>query len=363
MPRRRSPNAKRRRRARHALTLSDEWRVWVVDNLLAQVTPAEIIAALIDSRVPEAIARAEVTAILQSPSLVACQELHRRNRRLELLARLQRALSAQATDAMSSTARAEAWRIHPVERRDHIPTDEFLRHYFAGNRPVVWTGYARSWPAFGKWSPEYFKDRLGAVEVEIVSGRGADPDGDRNFDKYRQKTTMSDYVDRVLQAGESNDIYMIAHNKNMRRPDLAPLIDDVIFDAELFDREHLDGGLTLWFGPAGTVTPLHHDNTNILFCQIYGRKKVFLVSPWETALLASARGFYSEFNLEDADAVDQLEDADIAVQGVELQAGDALFIPAGWWHHIKALDISITFSLLNFHRPNDYSWYRPGSLD
>ncbi|HEY0139226.1 MAG TPA: cupin-like domain-containing protein [Nannocystis sp.] len=28
-----------------------------------------------------------------------------------------------------------------------------------------------------------------------------------------------------------------------------------------------------WFGPAGTVTALHHDTSNILFFQVVGRKR------------------------------------------------------------------------------------------
>ena len=365
MPRRRSPRAKRRRRARNPLTLSDEWRVWVVDNLLADVAPGEIIASLIASRVPETIARAEVLAIINSPSLVACRHLHARVGRLQQLARLQRALASKASGEPSSDSseeRSPEGDTDFVQRREHVPADEFYRHYFAGNRPVVITGYARTWPAFGKWTPEYFKDAFADAAVEIVAGRARDPDGDRNFEQYRQKTTMSDYVDRVVQAGESNDIYMIARNKNMTRDALLPLLDDVVFDPALFDIEHLDGGTTLWFGPAGTITPLHHDSTNILFCQIYGKKRVMLISPFETALLDSARGFYSAYNLEDPDALVELRSTDMAIHEVELAPGEALFIPAGWWHHIKALSVSITFSLLNFRRANDYSFYRPGSL-
>lgn len=344
MPSRRSPKA-RRRRARTSLSLSDEWRVWVVDNLLADVAPGEIVDALVASQVPEGIARAEVEAILRSPSLVACRHLHARNQRLHQVARLHRALASDT-----------------IERRERIPSDQFFRHYFAANRPVIITGYVPTWPAFGKWTPAHFQAAFANVEVEIVAGRARDPGGDKNFQKYRQTATMGQYVERVMHAGESDDLYMIARNKNMARAGLAPLIDDVSFDTELFDPDHLEDALTLWFGPAGTVTPLHHDSTNILFCQIHGRKRIHLIGPWETALLDNADGFYSAHNLEDPEAMAHLRAAGVVIHEVELAPGEALFIPAGWWHHVKALDISITFSLLNFRRANDYSFYRPGSV-
>ncbi|MEA2663776.1 MAG: hypothetical protein QOI11_720, partial [Candidatus Eremiobacteraeota bacterium] len=32
--------------------------------------------------------------------------------------------------------------------------------------------------------------------------------------------------------------------------------------------------------------------------------------------------------------------------------GEALFIPVGWWHHVTALDASISLSFTNFYWPN-----------
>ena len=348
MPRRRSPAARRRRREQKSLTLADEWRVWVVDNLLAGASPSEVIDGLVDSRVPEELARSEVAAILRSPSLVACQRQHRRLQQLQQLVRLQRSLAQYAPEP------------EQIERRGRIPADEFFRHYYGGNRPVVLTDVVPHWPAFGRWTPDYFEQAYGSATIEVVSGRADDPHGDRNFDRYRHQTTMADYVAQVRAAGESNDLYMIAHNQNMLREPLLPLLDDVALDDTIFDPQRLRGGVTLWFGPAGTVTPLHHDTTNILFCQLHGRKRFHLISPWETRLFAGADGFYSEWDLEDDDALPALQAEGVTVRQVELQAGEALFIPAGWWHHVKALDISISFSLLNFRRGNSFAWYRPG---
>ena len=37
-----------------------------------------------------------------------------------------------------------------------------------------------------------------------------------------------------------------------------------------------------------------------------------------------------------------------------LGPGEGLLIPVGWWHHVRALDICINVSFLNFVFPNNY---------
>ena len=129
----------------------------------------------------------------------------------------------------------------------------------------------------------------------------------------------------------------------------------------LVDRDKLRANCSLWFGPAGTFTPLHHDATNNLFCQIYGRKRVELISPLEPGLLDRLQGFYLNLDPPDAPLAGHPSLPEGArVYTVELAPGDALFIPVGWLHQVRSLDVSITLSMLAFPRPNAYRWYRPG---
>ena len=48
-----------------------------------------------------------------------------------------------------------------------------------------------------------------------------------------------------------------------------------------------------------------------------------------------------------------------ALIDLELAPGEVLFVPVGWWHHVRALDWSITLSLTNFVFPNRYKWAIP----
>jgi ribosomal protein L16 Arg81 hydroxylase len=172
---------------------------------------------------------------------------------------------------------------------------------------------------------------------------------------------LADFVGRIKRAKKkTNDFYMVANNHAMERAGMSVLLEDVELDGAYFNREQIMGAVSLWLGPAGTVTPLHHDTTNIVFHQVFGRKRFLLISPFETALLKHARGVYCDLDPERPRKHAEL--AGVPILEVVLEPGDALFIPVGWWHHVRALDPSISISFTNLRVPNNYTWYVPGSV-
>jgi hypothetical protein len=309
--------------------LSGAWCAWVAENVAEGVATTALVDVLVDHGVPRALARDTVRAIASSPAMHAVIALRDRVRRRDLYGRLLGELRGPVT----------------VERRKKPRAAEFFARYWANNEPVVFTDAAKGWRL---WTPEDMKREVGDVVVRVTEGREGDPRYDENFRKHLRKTTVARFVDRVLAAGETNDFYLVANGKAMDQPGMERLLRRVVVDPEYFDPEALRGGTSLWLGPKGTVTPLHHDTTNILFFQIHGRKELLLAPPHEPTLTDRARGFY----------VDDPGGASFA--RVVLEPGEALFLPAGWWHRVQSLDVSISFSLLAFRRPNRFTWYRPG---
>jgi len=332
-----------------ARELSAEHRAWVVENLVAGVARAELVARLA-TQMPRARARREIDAIAASPLLPVAAQLARRARRLELALALGRA-HARAAPAPTT-----------IERRSTPGAREFFRDYWAAHRPVVLDDVVERWPALGKWTPRWFREHFGRETIEVTTGREADPFYDMNYKAHVERMRMDRFIDRVLAAGRTNDLYMVSNNFTMRRPRFRALLRDVKPPARLFERLQPEA-TSLWIGPAGTVTPLHHDTTNILFTQLYGRKQIELVSPQESALLVDpVHGFYSPVELERLAEAEHPALRELLVRRVIVRPGDALFIPAGWWHRVTSLDVSISFSLLGFRRPNDFAWYKPGHL-
>jgi hypothetical protein len=123
-----------------------------------------------------------------------------------------------------------------------------------------------------------------------------------------------------------------------------------------------------WIGPAGTVTPLHCDYDDNIFAQIWGTKRIFLSPPHHDEFLypseANAILFGSPFDPEAPD----FERFPLARQATMIEVivnpGDMLYVPAGWYHQVRALTFSLSSNRwargVPFALKGDASLLRPG---
>ncbi|MCL2449063.1 MAG: cupin-like domain-containing protein [Polyangiaceae bacterium] len=334
-----------------AASLSAGWREWLAENVALGVADEDLLAALAANGVPPPIARREIDFVRSSPITRGARRLALRLRRRELLVRLHRELALTG-----SAPRA-------VERRDHVSAEEFFDRYYATQSPVVLTDALEPWPRLREWSPRYFRERFGDAEVEVMEGRDADPASDSHFKDFSVTTRLGDFCDRVTRAGPTNDFYLVANNRVTGRPALRELLDDVAAPHPYLEDLRTAPWASMWFGPAGTFTPWHHDTANVLFCQVYGRKRFLLVSPFELGVADHMRnGVYAALEPEAVDAETPAATDRVLVREVVLSPGDALFVPVGYWHEVRALDVSISIGFSAFRKPNQFDWYRPGQI-
>lgn len=327
--------------------LSGDWRRWIAENKLLAVSDDQIVAVLVRNGFDPGTAAQEVQAIAADPCFQAGERMVQRLKKLHSLLDIHRSLSALADGSGE------------VERRDRISREELLERYYAANRPVVLTGLMDDWPALSRWSPEYFKETCGDAIVEIMSGRTRDPQYEINSRKHKTEVRFGDYVDMVTAGGESNDAYLVANNGFFSRPEMKPLYDDIRCFPEHLDPGKTAGQVHFWFGPAGTVTPLHHDLMNIFMAQVLGRKRVLLISPDQTHRLYNEVGVFSDVDCDQPDDQRHPLYRDVLSKQVLLEPGEVLFLPVGWWHHVKALDVSVTVTFTNFVHPNEFQWFHP----
>ncbi len=343
--------------ARRGRVLSPAWRRWLEENLGAGVDPESLRGTLLAEGVPPA----EATLRLAEAAKRAARA------RPEVEDRAERA-AKHGEEAAKRAARAEqvlrlraSLRGETIERRPTPVAEEFFAAYWRTNTPVILTDLVRRWPAFHRWSLPALRERFGDLKIEYEGGRAADPECDIRHLDHRRAGTFAEYIDRVGASAPGNDLYLIANNRTLARPGFRPLFEDLILPPGYFAEERLASGSALWLGPAGTVTSLHHDTSNILFCQVVGRKRVRLGAPEDPALLANGRGVYSRLDPESPQLPGPAEGGPHFFD-IELAPGEALFIPVGWWHHVRALDRSISVALNAFARANVFDWYKPGAL-
>lgn len=327
--------------------LTAEWRAWLAENLALGCRPAALGRILREAGVPPAWERAELEAAAAHPALVAAR------RRTARRAGLEQWLDVRSRLHGQSRAR------HTLEQRDALPPAEFFERYYACNRPVVLKGLMADWPALGNWSPRSFAERFGDERVEVMVGREADPDHDLRPEHHREELRLREAVERMGARGPTNDIYLVARNALLQRPAFRPLLEELRAPAGIIAPDlSTDACLHVWLGPAGTFSGLHHDHLNVLFCQVHGRKRFWLIPPFDMPCVYNRRWLLSDVDVRAPDLERYPAFAQVSVREVVLGPGDALFLPVGWWHAVLALDASISVSFVSFTLPGQNTHWR-----
>jgi hypothetical protein len=327
--------------------LTDDWRQWIAENRLRDCTPESMLQTMAGAGLDPSVAQSAVAQMEDDPAFRAARRMQQVQRKLEsVTGNLQKLWQSAAGYGT-------------VEKRTSPSRDEFLERYVIGCRPVVLTDAAADWPALHTWSPADLKRRFGHLVVEIQDGRDADPRYEENKLAHRRLSQVGPFVDRVLAGGPTNDYYLTANNEALRRPEFAPLLEDIGTLPPACDRALLPERSSFWFGPQGTVTPLHHDTIMLFHTQIVGRKRWRLVSPLETPRLYNYNNVFSPIDIDRPDLNRYPLFREVTVLDVTLEPGETIFLPLAWWHHVVSLDVVMSFSYTNLDVPNVFTYSNP----
>lgn len=327
--------------------IDDEWRRWIAENLFLDSRPKDLHDELLRAGIDAAEAARELQLALNSPYVAGGQRLRSRLAKHDWVLDNQRRLNRLlATE---------------VPRVNRLPREDFFRDFYTASRPVIITQMMEDWPARSTWTLDYLQTRFADRMVEVQSGRNSDAGYEINKTSHRKTMAFGDYVQRVRDAGRENDFYMTAYNEGPNRQALAELWHDIVQIPEYLD----DGGASagfLWFGPAGTITPFHHDLTNNFMAQVMGRKRVVIISACEIGQVYNQEHCFTHVDGRQIDFARHPRMCDVRVLSCILEPGEILFLPVGCWHFVEALDISITVSFTNFLWDNDFTAAYPKQL-
>jgi len=103
--------------------------------------------------------------------------------------------------------------------------------------------------------------------------------------------------------------------------------------------------MNMWMGNQSTI-PAHYDVPNNIACNIHGKRRFTLFPPEQLENLyigpldftpAGQSISLVDFKKPDFVKFPKFKQALQHAQVAELEAGDALFLPSMWWHHVEAL--------------------------
>jgi hypothetical protein len=221
--------------------------------------------------------------------------------------------------------------IHEVPRLGRLDAAAF-RARAAEGLPFLMSGVVKRWPLCAL-SPQILRERFGTVPVRARVGDYVAT----AFAPDRAMLDMSlrEYLD--LSETPASDLPPYVGNLELRE------LNGMCHWPAYFEKM---GPPRFWLGPARTVTPLHCDYDDNIFAQIWGRKRIFLAPPHHDEFLYTREAnpvlFGSPFDPEapDFDAFPLARQAVIAE--VVVEPGDMLYVPAGWYHQVRALSFSLS---------------------
>jgi Cupin-like domain len=330
--------------------ISRDWQRWAAETLMSGASLMDVVSTMDQHGMSEADAAGLCARILVDPAFDAGYLLAQQHLKLKSVVAMQSTMLG-----LSPTGRE-------IDRRSGLSREEFLADYYAMNRPVVLEDICDEWPACRLWTTDYLADRLGSQPVEVMTGRDDDPDYEINSGAHREVMPFSKYISKMTGTAWGNDFYLVANNKLLETSVADPLWEDFTLDPRFMDPAGARARTFLWLGPAGTITPLHHDVMNVMFHQVDGWKRITLVAPSETPNVYNNQSVYSDVNPKAPDLDRFPAYADAHPIHVSVGPGEGLFIPVGWWHHVEALDQSVSVSSTSFAYPNQIDWFTPERL-
>jgi hypothetical protein len=231
--------------------------------------------------------------------------------------------------------------LQEIPRVKTITKEDFIKYYFKPQKPVVIECFIEDWPAYSKWNLDYMKDIAGDKIVPLYDDRPVNyKDG---FNEPHAKMKMSDYVDLLKKEPTRYRIFLWNILKEVPQ-----LQQDFTFPD--FGLKLMKGLPMLFFGGENSYTFMHYDIdlANIFHFHFHGKKQVVLFDQDQNDYLY--RIPYSLITREDIDFSNPDFNKWSALQKAkgyttELNHGEVLYMPEGFWHYMRYITPGISMSL------------------
>ncbi|MGA7966803.1 MAG: cupin-like domain-containing protein, partial [Gammaproteobacteria bacterium] len=231
-----------------------------------------------------------------------------------------------------------------IERRSQLDAGEFVENYLRPRRPVILTDAASAWPAYDRYTPEHFREHHGDKRITID-----------------EREWRLDELIEALQASTPDKPgpypckFAVVRDFPELLPELTPRIGYSLPDRQgsVLLPDRIFGGvnnLEIFFGgPGGRFPYLHYDvlHLHAWITQLHGRKAFTLFAPDQEHLLYVNPDMPWQSSIEnhqqpDYDRYPLFRQA--VSRSVVIEPGETLFLPCGWWHTARSLEMTISIA-------------------
>jgi len=231
--------------------------------------------------------------------------------------------------------------LQDIPRVKTLDKDTFIKQYFKPQKPVVIERQIEDWPAYTKWNLDYMKTIAGHITVPLYDDRPVDyKDG---FNEPHAKMKMSDYIDLLKREPTRYRIFLWNALKEI--PELQKDFTFPDFGIRLMKDIPM-----LFFGGEDSYTFMHYDIdlANIFHFHFEGTKQIILFDQKQNDYLYKIP--HSLITREDIDfANPDFEKWPLLAQAngykTELNHGEVLYMPEGYWHYMRYITPGFSMSL------------------
>ncbi|RAV28366.1 cupin-like domain-containing protein [Sinomicrobium soli] len=236
--------------------------------------------------------------------------------------------------------------LQEIPRVKTISREDFVSRYVKPQKPVVIEELTRDWGAYDKWHLDYINRIAGDRMVPLYDDRPVTHED--GFNEPHARMRMHDYI-RLLES-EPTNYRIFLYNLMKEVPSLQE------------DFQWPDIGLRLvkqlpmlFFGGENSKVFMHFDidYSNILHFHFHGRKQCVILPPDQTKYMykiphALISREDIDFDHPDYEKWPALKKARGYI--ANLEHGQMLYMPEGYWHYMKYVTPGFSMSLRSFPR-------------
>ena len=229
--------------------------------------------------------------------------------------------------------------LEKIKKRNSLSDEDFNTHHLLQNKPVVFTDLIEPWPAYTKWSFDWFKENHGDLIVPLHNNNSHD--SGKNYMAAQKFMKLGDYIDLLKKGPCDYRIFLFDLINNI------PSLKKDFHTPKMMDG-FLKNFAYLFFGGEGSYVYLHYDIdcSSVFLTQFEGEKKILLFDPEQSKYLYqhpfTAK---SHINLNEPNYEKHPELRKAKGYEVTLKHGETLFIPPLFWHFITYQSSGFSLSL------------------